>query len=386
MLLHRLRYYRLRSEEVFRILPHKTQSFREHAQAALDWILRAADITPDGGVAQLYDALSRQWAPSYPETTGYIIPSLLAAAQRNLLDPNALRNAALRMGRWLLTLQHQDGSFPAGPIGANQSRPSVFNTGQILWGLTTLIHEFPESANAFMRAAKQAADWLISQQDPDGAWRRGVSPYTEGPFHAYYVYAARALALYGRQCHHSEATNAAKRNAEFVLSLATPSGWIREMGFSPGNQALLHTVAYTLQGLFDVGRWTEIPSALAAAETAARRLLSLQDAKSGALPGRITTNFVADVRWSSTPANAQIAILWYDLAEFTGDVEFARAAERALLFNCSLQELHHRNPARRGALRGNFPTLPGYGCGQYFSWTQKFFVDALLKGMAHRTA
>src|SRR5437867_13270359 len=47
--------------------------------AVSDWIAQAQDnsATHDGGVARSYD-LNNGWGPSYPETTGYLIPTVLA--------------------------------------------------------------------------------------------------------------------------------------------------------------------------------------------------------------------------------------------------------------------------------------------------------------------
>ena len=50
-----------------------------HLSEALGWLYRAQDATPDGGVSHSYE-LGRGWLPSYAETTGYIIPTLLNAA------------------------------------------------------------------------------------------------------------------------------------------------------------------------------------------------------------------------------------------------------------------------------------------------------------------
>src|SRR5215831_42632 len=56
----------------------------ERAEAAVAWLLRAQDATCDDGVSQGYfpgrhDTMTG-WLASYPETTGYIIPSLLTFA------------------------------------------------------------------------------------------------------------------------------------------------------------------------------------------------------------------------------------------------------------------------------------------------------------------
>ncbi|NIR46494.1 MAG: hypothetical protein GWN83_21255, partial [Gemmatimonadetes bacterium] len=59
---------------------------RFHAEEAVSWIERAQDATPDGGVSRAYSvgwtahANARGWQNSYPETTGYIIPTILDCA------------------------------------------------------------------------------------------------------------------------------------------------------------------------------------------------------------------------------------------------------------------------------------------------------------------
>src|SRR5574340_475028 len=49
---------------------------REHLLSAGEWLLRAQSVHSDGGYAHSY-ALARGWERPYPETTGYIIPTLL---------------------------------------------------------------------------------------------------------------------------------------------------------------------------------------------------------------------------------------------------------------------------------------------------------------------
>ena len=70
----------------------------QRARAAADWILRAQAATDDDGVSLGYfpcdsDA-KRGWRGSYPETTGYIITTLLAFA-RQFDDPAVAAAASL---------------------------------------------------------------------------------------------------------------------------------------------------------------------------------------------------------------------------------------------------------------------------------------------------
>jgi hypothetical protein len=64
--------------------------------AALDWLGRAQDRSPtgDGGIARHY-GLTTGWGPSYPETTGYIAPTMLEQSARR--EDAKLRERARRM-------------------------------------------------------------------------------------------------------------------------------------------------------------------------------------------------------------------------------------------------------------------------------------------------
>ena len=53
-----------------------------HLGATLGWIEAAHSHSTDGGIPAYYDLLRGRWRPSYPETTGYMIPTLYACADR----------------------------------------------------------------------------------------------------------------------------------------------------------------------------------------------------------------------------------------------------------------------------------------------------------------
>lgn len=57
------------------------ESDETHLLAAIKWLCQAQDASEDGGVVGRY-RLDRGWTSSYPETTGYIIPTFVSLAQR----------------------------------------------------------------------------------------------------------------------------------------------------------------------------------------------------------------------------------------------------------------------------------------------------------------
>jgi len=100
------------------------------AGAAIEWIKRAQDATRTGGVSWGYRARSPVrsgerlgWQPAYPETTGYIIETLLRFDSL-FDDPDAVERAR-RMADWEVSIQLDDGGFQGGMIGAEPVESTI---------------------------------------------------------------------------------------------------------------------------------------------------------------------------------------------------------------------------------------------------------------------
>src|ERR1700682_4251602 len=93
-----------------------------HLSAAESWLCRAQDASTDGGVSYGYSFLGG-WRPSYPETSGYIATTFFRLAKDR--DP-VYEKRALRILRWLLSVQNADGSFSNARYG---TQGIVFGSG-----------------------------------------------------------------------------------------------------------------------------------------------------------------------------------------------------------------------------------------------------------------
>src|SRR5687768_3923710 len=115
-------------------VPTEDPGLEKAIHGAVQWLCRAQDhsISADGGVAREYSYISG-WSSSYPETTGYIIPTLLSYA--DLTDSSEIRERARRMLDWLVSIQLPCGGFQGGKVDSEPIVPVAFNTGQILLGL-----------------------------------------------------------------------------------------------------------------------------------------------------------------------------------------------------------------------------------------------------------
>lgn len=133
--------------------------------AGLEWLVRAqrCSATRDGGVARHYD-LKSGWGSSYPETTGYIVPTVLEG--HRLFPDRQYSQRAKEMLEWLRSIQFESGAFQGGMIDQAPRVPVTFNTGQILLGLAAGAGEIGEP---YAASAAAAADWLVETQ-VESAW------------------------------------------------------------------------------------------------------------------------------------------------------------------------------------------------------------------------
>jgi len=352
-------------------LPAEDPGPETAAAAALDWILTAQDrsATADGGVARDF-SLVRGWAASYPETTGYIVPTLLVAAER-LRRPDAAERAR-RMLDWLVSIQLDGGAFQGGTIGAAEIAPVVFNTGQILMGLAAGARAFGEPYRGAMR---RAADWLCEVQDGDGCWRRFGSPFAAAGDKVYDTHVAWGLFEAARAEPERRAWgDAGMANVHWALERQAANGWFADCCLSDPTRPLTHTLGYALRGVIEGHRDSGNAALLAAALRTGEGLASCVD-DAGFLPGRLDRDWRAAADWSCLTGSVQIAACWLLLHEATGETRWLDVARRVNAWVRRTISLD--GPVEtRGAVKGSFPVSGGYCTWQYPNWAAKFFIDA----------
>src|SRR5208283_5131651 len=114
-----------------KFVPSQSPVLQSHLNAIYAWLCAAQDATPDNGVSAWYTLIDG-WMPSYPETTGYIIPTLFDYS-RYCNDLTA-RSRAIAMATWEVDVQLSNGAIRGGHLGYQPPEPAVFNTGQVIFG------------------------------------------------------------------------------------------------------------------------------------------------------------------------------------------------------------------------------------------------------------
>jgi hypothetical protein len=343
-------------------------------EATLRWLCRAQDCSSsaDGGVARHFSLLSG-WSPSYPETTGYIVPTMLVEA--DLSDQAALRQRARRMLDWFVAIQFPEGAFQGGTIASDPPVPVTFNTGQVLLGLAAGATAFDDEA--YSTAMHRAARWLVETQDADGCWRRFPTPFAEPGEKTYETHVSWGLFEAERAAPGHGYGEAGQRQVRWALGNQQPNGWFTHCCLNDSDRPLTHTIGYSLRGLLEAYRLENEPHILDAALRTGEALAScLGD--DGFLPGRLDSQWRPTVQWACLTGSVQVTYCWFLLSELSGDTRFYDAGLRANAYVRRTIALDG-DPDVVGGVRGSFPNSGDYGAYQYLNWAAKFFIDSNRK-------
>lgn len=341
--------------------------------ACTKWLCVAQDnsASKDGGVARDF-SLQNGWSTSYPETTGYIIPTMITMAHRN--NDTALHERARRMLDWCVAIQFKEGGFQGGKIDANPRVPVTFNTGQILIGLAVGAAEYRDAP--YLDAMHRAASWLRDSQDADGCWRKFPTPFAKQGEKAYETHVSWGLFEAERVAPGHGYGAAGLRQVDWALTKQESNGWFASNCLTDAANPLTHTIGYVLRGVLEGHLLSGRSDLLQAAIRTANSLIEAigQD---GYLPGRLDSNFRPAVNYVCLTGSVQIAHCLFLLYRLTSEPRYFEAGRKLTSFVRHTVRLDGPE-AMVGGIKGSFPVNGDYGQWQYLNWAAKFCIDANL--------
>ncbi len=346
----------------------RPQSDGVHLEAAAGWLMKSIEACGGNASSKGYRFL-KGWLPPYPETSGYIIPTLLALSEETG-DPE-YRERALAIGRWLTSIQMDEGGFVGRELG-KLDKPVVFNTGMILLGLNALARTTGD--DEFTASAHRASAFLMSCMDPSGCFVRNLS---NDMVHTYNVRAAWGLAAFGKLSHCPSYVGAGIANADWALTQQEQNGFFQNNAFKPGGHANSHGLAYVLRGLLEIHRLTGDRRYLDAVQLTAGRIVALYGGRR-----RIAADLGPD--WSYLSGHicltgyAQLAIVLFKLFDLSGDENYLNTALCLVDDVAATQNITDTDAPHYGGIKGSLPIYGRYAALQYPNWATKFFIDALL--------
>ncbi|HMJ84730.1 MAG TPA: hypothetical protein VK504_16230 [Vicinamibacterales bacterium] len=359
-----------------------------HWDAALAWLLRAQEVTACGGFSVGY-SFAHGWLPAYPETTGYIIPTLWDAV--GLRGDDRFREAALAAADWEIAIQLPCGATRAGYEGdpdgfwSQGLVPAAFNTGQVMQGWN---RTFVETGDArYLDAARRAADFLADCVDKRGVFVKGLSPGPLSRTRAYYARAAYGLASTGVLTDDHRYLDIARRHLDWVIEQQRPNGFVSYASFvatGADDDALTHPLAYVAEGLLETGLLLNESRYIDASRLIAASMMHVCEKRGLFLPATLTRRLTSGDRYSCLPGNAQFACLWLRHGMMNSDWPMVNTGLKMVDWLKGVQSLTSENPGIRGGLAGSWPVDGGYSVFAYLDWAAKFFADSLLLAHAAR--
>ena len=339
--------------------------------SALIWFKNS--LRESGGSSAKFCLATQRYSPAYPETTGYWINTLCDVRTHYpdiMHSVFASREIEMELAGWLQSIQRDDGAFPGSYGDLDRQPPVVFNTGQILHGLIAVVRYAGNDANLFDSIVR-ASKWLVSVQEPDGAWRRNSRCQLSSNTRT-----AWALILAGRLLSDDSYVDAGRRNVTYALTHLNERFYFTSNGFRSDRPAFTHTIAYAIEGMLACGILESKSAWIDAAENAYDALLPYV-ASDGRLAGEFGESFESDDSYVCLTGNCQLAAIGFQLHEVRGNRVHLDNANRLLDF-VRRHQLTSRSAGVDGGIPGSWPLKGRYNPYKVPNWAVKFFVDALI--------
>jgi len=325
----------------------------------LNWIKKSIDHN-NGLGSSAYRTLWGTWSGVYPETTGYLIPTLLNASQ--FTKDEIWFDYAKKSVAFLKTIQNEDGSFYK---SIENPKPIVFDTAQILFGFCA----YHEKFSGQKEVIKNAYSWLLSQINDKGLFinYNYVLNYNPAYYSRIFWPMLCAEKLLQIPTHHK-----IEKGLENILQLQNENGSFNDWSFDKNKDALTHTIVYTLRGLWECADSLPHLKLEEACVKSVDVLLSLPAVFAGAY----NQNLHGDFSFVCSVGNAQMAVLLNKIYTKKKNPKYLEPIVGLLK---PLLKSQSHSIFNSGAIPASIPFYGKYQRFRYTNWTQKFFVDAILE-------
>lgn len=342
--------------------------------SSIKWLQKSIDNKTGGSRAHIY--LWGSWAAPYPETTGYIIPTFLDYYSRYNSDPK-IETSAIKMGEWLLGLQYKEGSFPAGQIKglrANSYNPSVFNTAQILDGLTSLY--VYNNDQKWIESALNGAIWLADNVDINGIWN--IGNYREGFNPSYYSQVVWPMLKVWEITKENKIKNASEKVLDRIVKRINEFGVIEDWGFDKGSNAFTHTIAYTIRGFqesaFILNEFEKYFNPL---KISLEKFIRKAELTNGEISGLYDSKLSKAGSFVCLTGNSQLALCLMKYYEIENDLRILNAAFKLIDYVIASQHKF----LFQGAIPGSKPIYGKYMFLRFPNWASKYHAESIMKAL-----
>ena len=361
------------------------KDFNKNLHLHLDWLKKAQDMSIDNGISRGYSLIQRDtdkenslgWQPSYPETSGYIMGSLLEAG--TYLSDNDLLNRSRLLSNYLLSIS-KDYKVKGGHLFKDENY-SVFDTAQVIKGLLNF-YEFSKKKK-YLNRALECSKYLLEQEVIINGKKTGkfktssISKsliYQENDL--FNIYITQALIHLFKLTENNEYIDLTKRILDYSLSHQKDNGFFSKNDFNYLDRSLTHNIGYVLEALVDCGIYFKDENILNKAEIA---INNIKVDENGFLSSRYREDWsYGNNKSSCLVGNAQIVLTMLKLYKITKDKDLLNKSLKILFFSQKSLKLNESEFSNKGGVYGSFPINGDYQPFEEINWGAKYYVDVYL--------
>jgi hypothetical protein len=334
------------------------------------WLKASFDATEQRGSAAFHSWLRFPhrlgWSAAYPETTGYIIETLLD--YHTLTGEQWLFDYSKNAADWICTLQKKNGALPGG-LGEN-GEESVFNTGMMLFGLVRIFEKIQDEK--YKIVIEKAVNWLLSILEKDGSWQKGA--YVNDYVPSYYTRVVWAILKANSILKNDKITILMQHALDFYKAKVNENGTVQHWAFEKNKPAFTHTIAYTQRGFLEAGILLNDEKSIEIAKHISLIISDLFE-KNKKIAGTYDEFWQGDYSFICNTGNAQLSLNAARIYEYTGEVFYLYLAKKTFQ---TVENAPSRIPIKGfyGSIQGSSPYWGKYIKFAAPNWAAKFWLDA----------
>lgn len=356
-------------------LVSKPITHEESLARTFKWIDQSFKITGDGGSSSGY-LFRRGWLGSYPETTGYLIPTMIEYAQYKKND--YWSSLAIKAADWLLDIQFEEGGWQGLQVDI-QCDQRVFNTGMIIDGLVA-VYKF-SGEKKYLDSAIKGVKWTVSKLDNNGFYSE--NNIVDGGAFDTLVNACLLMAIQfmdGKEKEKYE--NIVRKSQDAHMTLQNENGTFKRCNFQNDNRDLLHHLGYTLDGLLISSAILKDDKYYACAKKTADKMLSKFEVNTE-LPALTNEDWTTykDLGVKASlclTGYSQIAIVFQKIGRKENDVRYLNAALKIIDKVAAIANYSSLNKGIAYGVPGSYPINGAYHQYEFVNWAAKYHAESIL--------
>ena len=356
------------------LLIEKDKFDEELINNSINWLITCQKTSQDRRICTGFDLINNKITNSFPETTGYIIPTFIEFSKLEKNDN--IYKISVEMGDWILDLIRNDGGLGE-PYGFFKPYPRIFTTAQAILGLLSLYDVSKQEK--YITAATKLGKFLINNLNNDGSWNNDYTFLKKTT--TYKTRVSWIMMLLYQYTKNHDFKISSINNLKFILLNETRSFWPLSCTFEKNNNALTHLLGYHLVALINFVNSNIVNDKILENELINhvdyfyKKLNILLD-KEQTLSAVINSEFKNIENYTCLTGNAQImffALLYEKNNELKNNLLSSKIYN--IIFN---KQIKSKNKDINGAIAGSFPINGNYAPYMLPSWASKFFIDSLL--------